>query len=87
MLSPEGSQCISLSLKCSADADVRKGMKKPYISSLPKASSQKRKKGGKKVVHSPFSALALQMLMQSVLSWALNRSKISGLEVFAYPPE
>lgn len=67
MRSPEGSQCISL--KFSANADVLQRDEKRTFSSLPKASSQKKKKKEKKkVVHSPFSALALQMLMKSVLS-------------------
>ena len=70
MRSPEGSQCVSL--KFSANADVLQRDEKRTFSSLPKASSQKKKKKKekekKKVVHSPFSALALQMLMKSVLS-------------------
>ena len=67
MRSPEGSQCVSL--KFSANADVLQRDEKRTFSSLPKASSQKKKKKEKKkVVHSPFSALALQMLMKSVLS-------------------
>lgn len=78
---------MRLSLKCSANADVREGMKNPTFQVSPKLGARRKRRKKKKVVHSPFSALALQMLMQSVLSWALNRSKISGLEVFAYPPE
>lgn len=41
-----------------------------------KKGEKKKKKKEKKVVYSPFSALTLQMLMQSVLSWVLNRSKM-----------
>lgn len=47
---------------------------KTYIFKSPQSLEPKEKE--KKVVHSPFSALALQMLMKSVLSWALNRSKM-----------
>ena len=64
MRSPEGSQCISL--KFSANADVLQRDEKPYIFKSPQSFEPKEEK--KKVVHSPFSALALQMLMKSVLS-------------------
>lgn len=59
---------MRLSLKCSANADVGEGMKNPTFQVSPKLRARRKRK--KKVVHSPFSALALQMLMQSVLSWA-----------------
>ena len=54
-----------------------KGMKNVHFQVSPKLRAKRRKKKEKKkVVHSPFSALALQMLMKSVLSWAVNRSKM-----------
>lgn len=54
-----------------------KGMKNVHFQVSPKLRAKRRKKKKKKkVVHSPFSALALQMLMKSVLSWAVNRSKM-----------
>ena len=85
MLSPEGSQCLSL--KFSANADVCKGMKNVHFQVSPKLQAQreKKKEKEKKVVHSPFSALALQMLMKSVLSWALNRSKMLRFGTICIP--
>lgn len=56
--------------------DGKSTFSSPLKARSQKEGGKKKKKKEKKVVYSPFSALTLQMLMQSVLSWVLNRSKM-----------